>query len=59
VREYWIVDPANRTVEVLTPHQDALVTRQTASGTDEVTSPLLATSFPLAEIFAGVGEVAG
>jgi Uma2 family endonuclease len=59
VREYWIVDPANRTIEVLSPHQDALYTRQTASGTDEITSPLLEASFPLAAIFAGVGEVAG
>lgn len=59
VREYWVVDPANRTVEVLSPYQDALVTRQTALGADELASPLLATSFPLAAIFAGVGEVAG
>src|SRR3954451_9590702 len=58
VREYWIVDPANRTVEVLSPHRDALYMRQTATAADEVTSPLLETSFPVAAIFAGVGEVA-
>src|SRR5262245_26677725 len=56
VREYWLVDPANQTVELLSSHQDALVTRQTASRADEVSSPLLSASFALAEIFAGVGE---
>jgi Uma2 family endonuclease len=59
VREYWIVDPANQTVEVFGPHQNALEKRQTAIGADGVASPLLAATFPIAAIFAGVGEVAG
>ena len=59
VREYWIVDPAGKSIEVLSPHRDALYTRQSASGANELTSPLLGTSFPVTAIFAGVGEVAG
>jgi Uma2 family endonuclease len=59
VREYWIVDPVSKSIEVLSPHRNALCTRQNVSGADELTSPLLEASFPVAAIFAGVGEAAG
>jgi Uma2 family endonuclease len=58
VREYWIVDPAGKSIEILSPHRDALYTRQSASGADALISPLLETSFSITAIFAGVGEVA-
>ena len=44
-REYWIVDPTSKSIKVLSPYHNALYTRQTVSGTDEVTSPLLEASF--------------
>jgi Uma2 family endonuclease len=57
VREYWIVDPVARTVEVLSLEGDALRTVQTASGNDAVVSPLLdGTRFPLETIFANVSQ---
>jgi Uma2 family endonuclease len=56
VREYWIVDPEARTVEVLALDRDAFHTAQTAAGNDEAISPLLGATFPLPQIFAGVGE---
>src|SRR5215213_503376 len=48
VHEYWIVDPANRTVEVLTLDRDAFHTVQSRSGDDVVISSLLGgAAFPL------------
>ena len=58
MREYWIVDPDARTVQVLTMDGNALHEVQRASGEDSVRSPLLGgAQFSLAEIFAGVGEL--
>jgi Uma2 family endonuclease len=57
VREYWIVDPTHRTVEILTLDRDALHTRQTATGAGEAISPLLGNAaFSVADIFAGLDE---
>ena len=58
VREYWVVDPADRTVEILTLDRDALRTLQTASGEDIVISPLLGGfTLPLATIFARLDDI--
>ena len=58
VREYWIVDPTNRTVEILTLDRDAFHTVQVASGEDSVVSPLLdGTAFPLPAVFARLDEI--
>ena len=58
VREFWIVDPVSRGVEVLTLDRDAFHTVQRASGDDAVISSLLAeAALPLAAIFAGVDQV--
>ena len=58
VREYWIVDPMQRTVELLTPDRDAFHKTQLATGTDAVISPLLnGNAFPLASIFARLDEI--
>jgi Uma2 family endonuclease len=57
VREYWLVDPEARTVDVLTLDRDALHMLQAASGEEFVTSPILdGSTFPVPAIFAGVGE---
>ena len=58
VREYWIVDPELRTVELLVLDRDAMHTIQLASGDDVVASSVLAGStFPLTAIFAGLDEI--
>jgi hypothetical protein len=41
VQEYWIVDPASRTVEILTLDRDAFHGAQMAAGEDVAVSPLL------------------
>ena len=55
VREYWIVDPEARTIEILALDGDALHLVITASGTDRPLSPLLG-SLPIAvdDLFAGI-----
>lgn len=58
LREYWIVDPAGQSVEVLTLDRDAFHTVQTASGDDAVISSLLdGSAFPVPAIFAGVDQL--
>jgi Uma2 family endonuclease len=58
VREYWIVDPEKRTVEVLNLDRDAMRTTRIASGDEAVASPLLnGASFSLAAIFASLDEI--
>ena len=59
VREYWIVDPEARTVEVLTLHQDALHRAGLYAGDDPIASPLLPdVAFSAADVFAGLDEIA-
>ena len=59
VREYWIVDPENRTVEILALDRDALHTTHIASGEDAVSSAVLGGStFLLPAIFAGLDDFA-
>jgi Uma2 family endonuclease len=58
VREYWIVDPMSRTIEVLTLDRDAFHTAQVAAGEDAVNSPLLGgVAFPLPAVFARLDEI--
>ena len=57
VREYWIVSPEARTLEILILDRDALQTVATASGADYVSSPLFGTKFWLSEVFAGLDKL--
>jgi Uma2 family endonuclease len=58
VPEYWIVDPTNRTVEILTLDRDAFHTVQVAAGENAVISPLLGgIAFPLVAVFARLDEI--
>ena len=60
VREYWIVDPMSRTIDVLTLDRDALQTTQRAAKDDAVVSPLLGGKmFPLDAVFARLDEITG
>ena len=55
VQEYWIVDPAARTVDVLVLDRDAFHTVHVAAGEDVITSPLLdGAVFPLTGVFANL-----
>ncbi len=55
VREYWIVDPEARTIEILTLDRDALHLIAATSGTETSVSPLFG-SLPIAadDLFAGI-----
>jgi Uma2 family endonuclease len=58
MREYWIVDPMSRTVEVLVLDRDAFHTAQVASVEDAAISPLLGDAvFPLSAVFAGLDDL--
>ena len=56
VREYWIVDTATRSVEILTLHEEALHLALVATGSGMITSSLLNSELALEEIFANVGD---
>jgi Uma2 family endonuclease len=54
VREYWVVDPAARAVEILAEAPEGLETRRVFAGAAILTSPLLpGFEFPVADIFEG------
>jgi Uma2 family endonuclease len=58
VREYWIVDPDERTVSILVLAGEELREDQVATADDAVSSPLLpAASFPTAALFAGLDDL--
>ena len=55
VREYWLVDPATETVEVLVEGDEGLTSTDTFGLTDTLVSPLLpGLSVDLGQIFAAV-----
>lgn len=57
VREYWLVDPERRAVDLLTIDRDAFHIMPSATREDFV-SPLLGNaSFPIAAIFARIDEI--
>ena len=58
VREYWIGDPAARSVEILTLREDALYATQTVTRSGTISSLLLDATLALGAIFANVGEEA-
>ncbi|HEV8130765.1 MAG TPA: Uma2 family endonuclease [Acidobacteriota bacterium] len=52
VREYWIVDPDAKSIELLTRHEGDLRTARTFVGNESLTSPLLSGfQLSLAEVF--------
>jgi Uma2 family endonuclease len=52
VREYWILDPRERTVEVYVPDHDALKLAATLKESDQLTTPILpGFSCPVTSIF--------
>ncbi len=58
VREYWVVDPVARTIEILVLDRDALHAHRTMAGTEPIASLLLpAAAFPAAAAFAGLDEI--
>ncbi len=57
VREYWLVDPSTRTIELLALGRDAFHTLETLSGDGVLISPVLGGAvFPLAAVFARVRD---
>jgi Uma2 family endonuclease len=60
VREYWIVDPMERSIELLALDRDDFHTVQVASGDEAVSSKLLPdATLPLAAIFFGIAGSEG
>jgi Uma2 family endonuclease len=57
VREYWIVDPEARTIEILALDRDAFHAVGVATGDDMPVSPLLGPlPIPARELFAGIDD---
>ena len=57
VREYWLVDPEARSVEVLELHRDAMhLRRRFTEGETVVSSLLPGAAISLADLFAGTGD---
>ena len=57
VREYWLVDPDARTIEILALDRDAFHLAVAASGDETPVSPLLGTlPITAAELFAGIDD---
>jgi Uma2 family endonuclease len=57
VREYWIVDPAARNLEILVLDKDTYHEGIVVSGDDMPVSPLLGPlPIPVKDIFAGLDE---
>jgi len=54
VREYWLIDPDARRIDLLALERDALHLVRSATGDDIVISPLLAAEIPAAAIFADI-----
>ena len=54
VREYWLIDPDARRIDVLALERDALHLVQSATDDDLVRSHLLDAEVPTASIFAGI-----
>lgn len=58
VREYWIVDEENRTVDIWTSGDASLDTRRVAGAGGRIESKVLpGLEIPLAEVFAGVERI--
>ncbi len=57
VREYWLVDPSARTIEVLRLEAGRYRSLSVLSGDDAVASPLLANGFPAGEAIVGLDEL--
>lgn len=57
MREYWIVDPASRTVDLLTLDRDAFHGLDTGPARDQITSPLLNVTVVLSDVFARLDDV--
>jgi Uma2 family endonuclease len=59
VREYWLVDPDARSLEILTLDRDALHSYGKFADDAIVRSPLLDAEIPVASVFAGIDPETG
>jgi Uma2 family endonuclease len=58
VREYWLVDPEARTVEILALDRDAFHSVQVAAVAETIVSPLLGNAeFPVSAVFARLDDI--
>ena len=56
VREYWIVDPEARSIEILTLDRDALHFAQAAAGSEVLVSPLLGEIGVVDDLFPTIAD---